>query len=712
MKTSRRIRFFVFGQHFADGVRVTLEIIIPAIVFAFLGLLETGIYISLGALCISICDAPGPVRHKRNGMFYGIICVFLMAILTGLLNYNPIILGLLIMVSTFFFSLLSIYGARAASIGTAALLVMALTLFDKAPPQEALINSALVLAGGIWYMGIALAFFLITPYRQAQRALGDCLAETARYLEIKSQLYHPEVDTGKAFSALLSKQLEVSNAQDTVRELLFKSRSTLKESTVQSRLLVITFAAAVNLFEQIMASWYDFDSLRKKYSNTDILSKISGMIKELALALHDIADAMHSDRKYRKELHLIPRLEMLGKEIDNITEGPIDFTIRRILINLRNLGNNIETISKYFSGEKPTTPSLGEKNYSRFVSHQKINRKMLQNNLSMDSSAFRHALRVMITCTAGYLLSLLIFKGDHSYWIIMTIIIILKPGYSLTKSKNFDRLTGTIGGGVIGLALLAMTTDDSVLFGFLIFFMLGTYTFVRMNYVVMVVFLTPYVLILFHFLRMDFVNIAGERLVDTAIASVLAFLASKYLFPKWEFEGIQKHLETMLKANFEYLNVLKNIAGQQSISTVQSKLIRKKVFVNTANLSAALHRMLSEPKSKQMHQQEIHEMVVFNHILSSNIAALSELWMSDKPRLNQKQEGLLIKALDQLKDTILLFDPEFQYAAELNNNLQSREGDETLKEPLEFINKMTDGIYRMSKKIAPKQQTTLQEAVN
>ena len=120
-------------------------------------------------------------------------------------------------------------------------------------------------------------------------------------------------------------------------------------------------------------------------------------------------------------------------------------------------------------------------------------------NLTLESSVFRHALRMMITCGAGYVIGKLLPYGHYSYWILLTIIIILKPGFSLTKQRNFERLTGTIAGGLIGLLILAFIHDRSVLFALIVFFMIGTYTFQRLNYIVMVIFMTPYILIFFNF---------------------------------------------------------------------------------------------------------------------------------------------------------------------------------------------------------------------
>src|SRR5665213_724525 len=257
-KTSN-VKYFLFSQYLADGIRVTLEIVLPSIICARFGRLDLGITISLGALCVSISDAPGPVKHKRNGMFYCNVFILLMALLTGWCNSNLILLGLLIILSSFFFTMFSVYGNRAASIGTAALLIMILRMTHAVGGWQVIIDSLLILAGGIWYMCLALLFYKLTPYRPAQRSLGECIHETAKYLRIKSELYDVKTDSEEEYKKLVAQQVVVNEKQEQVRELLFKNRELLKESIRSGRLLVLTFVDLVDLYEHIMASWYEYN---------------------------------------------------------------------------------------------------------------------------------------------------------------------------------------------------------------------------------------------------------------------------------------------------------------------------------------------------------------------------------------------------------------------------------------------------------------------
>jgi uncharacterized membrane protein (TIGR01666 family) len=694
----QHIKSFLFSQHLADGVRITLEIVLPTIVFAQFGEMVTGITISLGALCVSISDAPGPIKHKRNGMLYCNIFIFLMALLTGLANNNMLFLGILIGVSTFFFTMFSIYGNRAASIGTAALLIMILNIRITNNTLHVFNESVLMLCGGIWYMAVALFFFRITPYRPAQRSLGECIHETAKYLRIKAELYDTKTIITGEYKKLVVQQAVVSEKQEQVRELLFKNRELLKESTHNGRILVITFVDLVDLYEQITATWYDYSSLHEKFSDTGILDEISKVIKKIADELDNIAFAVQSNASYKKKYDLITELDQLKLKIDLAPGKNISvFILKKILVNLRNIGERANSLSRYFGNTLMNRKIRSRNDYSKFVSHQHINGIVFKNNLTLKSSVFRHSLRMMITCIIGYIISKFLPNEHHSYWLLLTIIVILKPGFSLTRQRNFERFMGTIVGGLIGILILAFIRDRTILFALVIFFMVGTYTFQRFNYIVMVIFMTPYLLALFNLLGMGFIDVAEERLLDTGIGSLLSFMASFLLFPRWESDQLDNYIRSVLKANINYMHRFADVVLGKNDSVLNYKLTRKEVFLSSANLSSAFNRMLSEPKSKQRKGKEIYELVVLNNVLSSNIAGLIAGSSLYDDISNQKEILQYIKqSIHNLEDSLLKFDKNYLPVEE---KIKLPESSKIIKNHNNLLFEQFDFVYKLTNKI-------------
>lgn len=624
---ARTLQYFFFGQDFADGLRVTLGILLPTLLLAQLGHFELGLTVSLGAVCASLTDIPGPVYHKRNGLWICTALVFLVALLTGVARLNVWVLGAEILLLSFALTMLLVYGARAGAIGSAGLLIMILTMDREMTMPELLGYAGLVLAGGVWYTLICLLFFRIRPYRPAQRALGECIHAVAEYLRLKAEFYDPETSLDRDYRQLVQQQVTVSEKQDATRELLFKSRMIVRETTGTGRRLVLTFVDVVDLYEQITAAYYDYAALRQRFNHTGVLAEVARLIRRMAVELDHLGLAIQANRPPAPHHDRLPELEQLKLRIDRIGEEEpgSNLVLRKILVQLRNLNQRLGDLTRESDPAfRPSAPKAGaETDYSRFVSHQSLSPDILLGNLNMTSATFRHALRVSVAAIIGFAVARLLVGGHHSYWIVMTTVYMLKPGFSLTKERNIQRVTGTIVGGLIGVAVIWLIPNQLVQFGFLLVFMITAYSFQRLNYVVMVTFLTPFLVILFHFLGIQYVDVIEERVIDTVIGCAIALTTGYVLFPRWESEQLTTYMLDVLRANRHYLHRLGETLAGRPLSLTDYKLARKDVYISSANLAAAFQRMLSEPKSKQRHEAEVHQFVVLNLILSSNVATLA-----------------------------------------------------------------------------------------
>jgi uncharacterized membrane protein (TIGR01666 family) len=709
---AREVQYFFFSQNFSDGLRITLGILLPSLIFSFYDQHEIGLTISIGALCVSICDAPGPVVHKRNGMLICNLSVFLVALLTGLIHQNLYLLGIEILIFSFFFSMFTVYGNRASSIGTASLLIMVMMIDTEVGQHQLLSFCLLLLAGGIWYTLLSLSFFEIRPYRQAQQALGESIIAVAKFLEIKADFYDPGIDADENYHKLISQQVLVSEKQDAVRELLFKSRIIVKESTPAGRLLVLTFVDLVDMFEQIMATHYDYKTIREKFGDTGVLQEIADAIKKVAWELNNIGFAIQANLGYRKLTDFNAELEKLKIHIDalgNNKDGPSNLMLKKILINLRNVSKRISDIDSYLKSKE----SLGQyndnlKEYKRFVQTQDYSFEIFRNNLSLNSSSFKHALRVSLLCLAGFVIAKTISLGHHSYWILLTIVVILKPGFSLTKQRNYQRIIGTLAGGLVGALILIFIKDKNALFIILLIFMLGTYSFQRVNYILTVFCMTPYIILAFKFLGGVHLGIIEERVIDTLIGSTIAFIGSYLIFPIWESEQLKKNMAEALKANINYLIKIAESLSGKVIDTTEFKLARKDVYVSSANLSAAFQRMTSEPRNKQRHPGNVHKFVVLNHIISSYSATIVSGLVKKQQLASDDSLRLLRRTIYILAESLKKLEPEAAlgidiFTGELNetgSQIALNEDDSLLKEQLGFIQKMSSDIAKSTEIMA------------
>lgn len=300
-------------------------------------------------------------------------------------------------------------------------------------------------------------------------------------------------------------------------------------------------------------------------------------------------------------------------------------SLGRILNNLSDLTEKINELHFFTSYDKKISKEkLEEIDYSIYTESQDIRPSLFFSNLNFKSNIFRHSLRVAFALLSGYIISVFFHLG-HSYWILLTIVVILKPAYSLTKTRNKDRLAGTFVGIIIGIIILLLIKNNTALLILMVLLMATSYVFMRTNYFMNVLLMTPYLVIFFHLLNPGNLRIIlTDRILDTAIGSAIAFLASIFFVPLWEHLTIKHNMEQMLDANRKYFKIIAEAFGSNiPVNIAELRKARRAVLVALANLSDAFTRMLSEPKRFQKSTESIHHFVVLNHSLTSHLATLS-----------------------------------------------------------------------------------------
>jgi len=655
----KEYKSFISSHYLAQGVRITVGIVIPALIFNYFGFLAAGVVVSLGAMSVSLTDNPGPVHHRRNGMVACLIFNTLVAILTGFAAPHPFLLGILILVACFIFSMIAVFGTRANSVGLSALLIMVLNIDRHHQGWDVILNAFYIFAGGVWYIALSLLLHSFRPFKLAQQALGECIMETAGYIRARAAFYETEVDYEDTYQRMLAQQIVVHEKQNLVRELLFKSRYIMKDSTVTGRTLVMIFVDIVDLFERTMSAYNDYKAMHEVFEDTDILEQYRQLILALSNELDEIGIAVQSGRASEETGTLATQINQTKKWFEtfrdnNRTAENVDafISMRHILNSIEDIAGRIHTLHLYSTYDKEITQKNARPvDYDQFITHQPINADLLRDNLTVQSNIFRHAIRISIATLLGFIISLLLPLG-HSYWILLTIIVILKPAYSLTKKRNYQRLTGTVLGAVVGLLILYFIKDNDVLFVIMLVLMIGTYTLIRTNYMVAVIFMTPYILLLFHLLsNANFKTIITDSITDTAIGFVIAFLANLILLPAWEQEKINSYMLQAINSNKNYFKDIAAAFTGNPVTNTVYKVSRKNAIVALANLPDAFTRMLAEPKSKQKNSKELHQFVVLNHMLTSHIATLSYYVAPlAKKYASQDFEPLIQHAVNKLDD--------------------------------------------------------------
>ncbi len=631
MNYSLQAKKFFSSQYLYTGLKVTAGVLIPAYILYDYGLLISMIGIPLGALFVSMTDSPGPISSRRDGMLACIGLCFIVLVISGFSRgSHPLIIAEIIFFGLFL-SMIAIYGNRANSIGLVTLMVFIINIDAYKQNQDVMEQSAYFLVGGTWYAILSLVLYTLRPYRPIQQLLGECLMEIAEYLRTKGLLYRKERDHTSIYQQLMESQVKIQNYQNDLREMLFTTRKYFSESTKKGRVLMMMFLDSIDLLESIMTSQQDYELMHKEFDDSGVVEKLNRNINSLADELHNIGLAVQSGFPYKskQDLNAIFQDSMnafLELRQKNISAANLEafIMLRHILYSLQDVTERIKRLEYYTTYDKSIAKNYGnQEDFKKFIPRKEVGPRLLLDNISLKSSNFRHAVRLTIALLAGYIISML-FPLGHSYWILLTIAVIMKPAYGITRKRNIQRLVGTFSGAGIGFAILYLTNNNGVLFILMIAAMIVAYSFLRLNYGISSAAITIYVLLNFYFLSPEGLkDLLTDRIIDTVIGSAIAYLISYFILPSWENKQMDELMSNAIRDNQDYFNKSVDLftEGQSSLSNY--KMARKNAFVSLANLSDDFQQMLSEPKGHQQQLEEIHQFVAASHMLTSQIASLA-----------------------------------------------------------------------------------------
>jgi len=621
-------RRFVTSFYFYEGARVTVGVMLPVLIGIYFRHTSWGIAAAIGALAAAITDFPGPLHHRINGIMAVTGCVFGITLISGIIIHHPLLLGILIALSGFAFAFITVYGNRASQIGTASLIILTLLVDESRIVPSYTQLAFITIAGAFLYLLLSLLFHSLRPYKLVQQVLGQCMQQTATYLEVKAGFYAAEPDLDALYQQLTDTQMLINQSQQNVREIMFKTRSMVKESTHTSRVLVLSFLDLVDLFESMMASQPNYRLMQSALPNHPILLAFQALLKHMANELQQTGQAFTEGKPYSPAISIQNKLDALNQLFAETRQQELDKDSIEAFITLRHALDAIEDMIdkllklQHYSTYHRSISIERKVDYQRFVVPSYFSGRLLLNNLSWQSNVFRFSVRMMVAMIAGYLVSLYLPLG-HAYWVLLTIVVILKPAYAITRQRNIDRLLGTLIGVVLGAAALYTTTNTYLLMVIMLAFMILSFSFWRHRYFWSVLTLTVFIDTGFHLLHPgNFKLLFKDRLFDTAIGSAIAFAFTLLIPPVWEKIQLPSLAASAIESNKLYFDYVCRSFQNQELLLSDYKFHRKQVYVALANFSDAFQRMTNEPKQMQDKAPYWQQMVVSTHVFASHTAAL------------------------------------------------------------------------------------------
>jgi hypothetical protein len=682
MNYSSELKKFLTSQYIFSGARIALAIVIPSIILAQFGLLKEYFLFPLGTSFVGLTDQQGPYIRRRNTLVLSIFSFFLIALLASLVKEFPIAVYLEIIICGFFFSMIGVYGMRLATFGSIALVVLSIFIDGHLTGDDIFKSSFIFFLGCLWFFIVFLIVSKLQPYKLASQVVGENYLELADYLRIKAGYYTKNPDFNSILNQLISQQVKIKNHQEDTREIVFRTRQIVNESTTQSRILMLMFLNSIDLYDKLLTSENDYKQMNQAFGDTILLQKIHDYLLKMADEMTNLGISLQSGLAYKEITNFDNELKIIYDEFFDhrakkfSSETLEDFMMmRQVLMRITEITDEVTTILKVNSQDKKLAKSLSSGlDYSKFLpKEEKLNLKVFLSNFSLKSGHFRHAVRVTIALLIGYIVSRFEILGiGHSYWILITIIAILKPAYATTKHRNLVRFFGTLAGAVIAYIILYFVDEPTTLLIILLVSMIICFSLLKSNYFWAVLFMTIYIFLSFNFLRPGNVNlIFKDRLLDTAIGGVVTFLVAYFILPVWEHTQNLDLMKKSSKSNLDYFRLVMDHFLKNEPEDQDFRLKRKNAIIDLANLSDNFQRMISDPKNQQRKLEAVHQFVTTTHLITAYTASLSQYAKSghEFPEIDFMNWKIRISA-ELLRTSSLLFQQDLDEQTRIESHIK------------------------------------------
>src|SRR6185437_15543962 len=591
-RSPKLLKLFV-GQHVANGLGVAAGVMIVALTAtAWLGFLA-GFAFTLGAIAASIGDFPAPLRDKAKSMSAGFALALIATTLALAAARWPALEIATIGLVSFAGGLITGYGRWA--IATSMQILIAMVLGLGYPPMDfsgVLKISASMGVGGAGYIAISLVISRAIAASDRRMMTSESLREFAAYLFVYARFADPETDLAAVYGRVIRHQAALSEQLQSARALLLEKPRATKERVR----LAASIGVILDALDALVAAQCDLPDLRRLPAAAEWMRRIAILVRATALDVQHLSLDLIAHRE-----PALPRDHQLARDsstreglrlaADEDTPADVRAAIGRTLARFDAARDAIARLERALGDDAAAEAAIGEIRLSAFRAARSFHPRALKPHLTLASPVFRYALRLALAMMAGGLVAAELGGERHGNWVLLTISVILRGGYGLTRQRRNDRVIGTLIGCVIASAAVAYSPP----WGLLAMQAVGlavAHGFARLNYRVASTGASMMALVSLHLAEPNFPSPMLARLTDTLIGAAIAHLFS-YVLPNWEISEAPK-IAGRLKGRAAGLA---DVALSPGARDQDYRLARKDFMEALAALSDSAARMGGDPRA-------------------------------------------------------------------------------------------------------------------
>lgn len=618
------LRRYTWNSAWLYNVRIFIALCGTTLFPWWIGEVKLTIPLTLGVVAAALTDLDDRLTGRLRNLAITLVCFFIASASVELLFPWPPLFALGLTVSTIGFILLGGLGQRYATIAFGALLIAIYTMLGVTLYDHWYLQPLFLLAGAVWYNLLTLSGHLIFPIRPLQDNLARSYEQLARYLELKSRLFDPDLeDESQAplYDLALANGQLVATLNQTKVSLLTRLRGDRGQRGTRRTLQY--YFVAQDIHERASSSHIQYQTLRDQFRYSDVMFRFQRMLSMQAQACQKLSRAILLREPYQHDAHFERAFMHLNAALDRVrASGASDEQINALgflLNNLRAIDAQLATI------ESVQTTAPAGSNTETLLADDRLGGLndiwlRLRRNMSPESALFRHAVRMSLVLCAGY--AFIQFTGlQHGYWILLTSLFVCQPNYNATRHRLALRIIGTLVGVAIGLPVLLLVPSIEgqlvliVLTGVLFF------AFRNVQYAHATMFITLLVLLCFNLLGEGF-EVALPRIIDTLIGCAIAWAAVSFIWPDWKFRNLPRVLDRAMNANCRYLDAILEQYHQGRDNRLAYRVARRDAYNRDAELASVVSNLSTEPRADGAQRETAFRLLCLNHTFTSYISAL------------------------------------------------------------------------------------------
>lgn len=608
----------MFRVHIENGLSVAAGVGLTGLVAGWALGFDAAIAAATGAVCVSISDQPDPLRLKPWMLGWALVLAVAFTALTifALFWLPPYGLIALVVFTGLWTGLISAYGKRALVLSMTGVLTFVYAMGRHFPTiGDGLAYLVLFTAGALVYALYAGLFALVFDDRARRLLLAEAMRGFATYLRAKAALYNPDIEGPAAFRALIDAHAALIDRLQAARDAIFsRRRHVLQKKRIHSLI------ALLDAFETMLSGDADFELLRRsqrrelKWRIHDFILVVAEDVEGLTLALRRRHARVGSALHKAEDQALVAAVEEANREAPE--SQAIDHAFFVTANKLVMADQHVAALARALDSQTPPSALAGELDLDQFQQNAPSGLGVLVRQFDLEKPSLRFGIRLSLAMLAGIALTLAFPRFAHANWILLTIALIMRANFSITRRRRWDRIAGTLIGCAVAVALIAILPPAFLLT--LIVLAIGlSHAYAGVRYRITAIGASISSLLLLHFSQPMLQPQFLERVADTLIGAGLSYIFS-FLLPHWERNDLPRLVKALLTADRNFAEAaLRRIHPRQPY-----RLARKRTLDAVALLSQTIRRLADEPNTNRRTLASLNELLGANYALASDLASM------------------------------------------------------------------------------------------